>query len=151
MVIKNPSSFPAVIASLVLYTRSVSYIDDSEDATGLIPGGETVELVWGEDDASAPSDYIDDDSDYLMIATTITGYADWHLYRVVKMGIFVSVWRIHSDRISILIRNENLAVPFPRTKSIGVSKIDSEDPSVFYIVTDPPIIEEGTLGGGAFV
>lgn len=46
------------MSCLALYTDSVSYRDYSEDATGIIPGGEAVELVWSEVDASAPSGYV---------------------------------------------------------------------------------------------
>jgi len=149
--IKNPSSFHSVITGLIMYTSKVVYRDTSEDATGMILGGETVELVWTEQDASAPSDYIDDDSDYLIFATTITGYSDWHMYRAVKMRISVQQWRIRTNQITIYIRNENLAVPFPIVDVIGVSKIEDEGPSVFYNITDPIMIQEGTLGGGNFM
>lgn len=144
--VKNPSGLNAAVTCLALYTDSVSYRDCSEDSTGLIPGGGTIELVWSEEDTSAPSGYVDDDSDYLMIVTTVTGYSEWHMYRVVKMGIMVSEWKILSDKIHVLARNENMHVPFPIAKTIGVSRIGSEDPGVFYNVTDPVIIEEGTLG-----
>jgi len=151
VVIQNPSSLNAAVACLALYTGSALYRDYSEDATGIIPGGEAVELVWSEVDASAPSGYVDDGSDYMVIATTVTGYSDWHLYRVVEMGIHVLRWRISDDEISLLIRNENLLVPFPSVEVIGVAKVGSEGPGVLYNVTDPPLMEEGTLGGGTYM
>ena len=151
VVVKNPSSFNAVITSLIMYTSNVRYRDTSEDATGIVLGGETVELVWTEEDASAPSDYINDDSDYVIFATTLTGYSDWHMYRVVKMDIAVLEWRLFADEISIYIRNSNLAAPFPSVQVIGVSKVELDGSSVFYNITDPTIIEEGTIGGGKYV
>ncbi|MCK4818987.1 hypothetical protein KA005_24655, partial [bacterium] len=151
VLVKNPSSFNAVITSLIMYTSNVRYRDTSEDATGIVLGGETVELVWTEEDASAPSDYIDDDSDYVIFATTLTGYSDWHMYRVVKMDIVVLEWRLFADEISIYIRNSNLAAPFPSVQVIGVSKVELDGSSVFYNITDPIIIEEGTIGGGKYI
>lgn len=150
VVVKNPSSLPAVITRLAMYTSRVYYVDDSEDATGLIPGGETVEFSWSEQDASAPLDYIDEDSSYLMIATTVTGYSEWHIYRAVKMGIDVYNWDFWTDKITLIIRNLDIAVPFPPVKVIGISKIGSEGPGIFYNITDPSLMEEGTLGGGTY-
>jgi hypothetical protein len=150
VLIRNPSSLNAAVSCLALYTDSVSYRDYSEDATGIIPGGEAIELVWSEVDASAPSGYVDDGSDYLVMATTVTGYSDWHLYRVVEMGILVSRWRISDDEISVSIRNGNLHVPFPSVEVIGVGKVGPKGPGVLYNVTDPYLVEEGTIGGGTY-
>jgi len=151
VVIKNPSSLPAAITRLVMYTSSVHYVDQSEDATGLIPGGETVELVWSEQDASAPTDYIDEDSDYLLAAITATGYSEWHQYRAVKMGVYALNWEFYNDKITLYTRNLNLAVPFPSVRVIGFSKIGSGGPGIFYNITDPLIIDEGTLGGYTYM
>lgn len=151
VVVKNPSSLPAAITRLVMYTSSVHYVDQSEDATGLIPGGETVELVWSEQDASAPTDYIDEDSDYLLAAITAAGYSEWHQYRAVKMGVYALNWEFYNDKITLYTRNLNLAVPFPSVRVIGFSKLGSGGPGIFYNITDPLILDEGTLGGYTYV
>ena len=151
VVLRNPSSFNAVITSLIMYTSDVIYRDTSEDATGIILGGEVVGLVWTEEDSSAPPDYINDDSDYVIFATTLTGYSDWHIYRVVKMEISLFEWRLFSDEMLIKIRNSNLAAPFPSVEVLGVSKVGVNGSSIFYNITDPTMIQEGTIGGGEFI
>lgn len=146
VVVRNPSSLNAAILCIAMYTESISYRDRSSDASMLIPGGSIVELVWSEVDASAPSGFVNEGSDYLVVVTTITGYATWHLYRAVEMTIVVSNWKINSDEVVVLVINGDLHVPFPVAKTIGISKIGSEGQGIFYNVTDPVVVEEGTLG-----
>jgi len=146
VVVRNPSSLNAAISCLAIYTDSVSYRDYSVDASGLVLGGETVELMWSEAEASAPSGFVNGDSDYLVGVTTITGYATWHLYRAVKMIIVVSSWDVSGGKIVVLAINSNLHIPFPVAKTIGLKRVGEGEPETFYNISDPVVVEEGTLG-----
>jgi len=146
VVVRNPSSLNAVISYLAIYTDSVSHRDYSEDATGFVLGGETVELVWSENEAAAPSGFVNDESDYLVGVTTLTGYATWHLFRAVKMTVVVSRWDIYGGKVVVLAINGNLHVSFPVAKIIGLKRVDTGESGVFYNVSDPGVVEEGTLG-----
>ena len=141
----------SIITYIILESPNGRYWDRSEDATGVIMGSmsDVVEktFIWSPEDAEAPEGFLNTYDSYFIIVATINGYACYHQYVQVKMGIDVIDWGYGDDSIVVAVYNGDQELPFPQTAMIGVRKGGT---SVYYNVSTPEMVEEGTLGGGDY-
>lgn len=149
----NALEINTVIASIGVMKGNLMYFDRSENATGILEGepevGNSEVFVWDEQEASAPEGFIDVDDCYTIRVTSITGQSSIALYITVKMGISVDEWKINQDYIHVGVLNEVYRFPFPQTAKLCVKKLGFDD--VFYNVSYPVVVEEGTLGGNTYL
>jgi hypothetical protein len=142
----------SIITYIILQSDNERYWDRSEDATGVIMGSLTdvVEktFIWSPGDANAPEGFLNNDDSYLILVATINGYSCYHHYIQVKMGIDVIDWGYSDDSMIIWVNNGALMAPFPGAAMIGVREAGT---SVYYNISNPVMVEEGTIGGGDYL
>ena len=146
----NSLPLNSIIASLSIRRGDEIYTDTSENATGYVFGssqGETSAVfVWDEREAGAPEGFLNTYSAHLVGATTMNGYSDWVYYVTVKMGIKVTDWDFADNRLVLRPKNTGCEYPvFPGAAVIGIKRKNFD--GVYYNISEPTIVEEGTLGG----
>lgn len=141
----------SIISNISLSNHTHRYWDYSEDATGIILGSmsETVEqtFFWSPESADAPEGFLNADDSYYITVTTINEYTEYYYYCRVNMGIDIVDWDFGDDSLIIDVFNEDLECPFPWAAVIGVRKAGT---GIYYNVSSPMMVEEGTLGGGFY-
>ncbi|MBN2334093.1 hypothetical protein JXL21_00940 [Candidatus Bathyarchaeota archaeon] len=145
----NSLPINSIIASLSIRKGDEIYTDTSENATGYVFGSmeETSKVfVWDEHEAGAPEGFLNTYSAHLVGATTMRGYSDWVYYVRVTMGIKVTDWDFPENRLVLRPENTGGAYPiFPVAAMIGIKRKNFD--GVYYNISEPTIVEEGTLGG----
>ena len=114
--VRNPTTFPASIQLITVYgftgewNSSGWYRDTSDDATGGIPSGETVHLVWNENDSRAPSDFLAAECSYIIRVYCATEYYAEYLYdHLWQMRVWLNItevdWDTNEGRIMLTVEN----------------------------------------------
>ncbi len=114
--VRNPTTFPASIQLITVYgfteewNSSGWYRDTSDDATGIIPSRETVDLVWNENDSKAPSDFLAAERSYIIRVYCATGYyAEYWYDHLWKMRIWLNItevdWDTNGGRVMLTVEN----------------------------------------------
>jgi len=114
--VRNPTTFPASIQLITMYgftgewNGSGWYRDTSDDATGVIPGGDTVDLVWNENDSRAPSDFLAAERSYIIRVYCATEYyAEYWYDHLWQMRVWLNItgveWDVNGGRIMLTVEN----------------------------------------------
>jgi len=151
VLVGNSLPVNSIIASISLWNNTHRYTDRSENATGIIMGSmaESVNqtFTWSPQQALAPEGFLNADDSYYVTVISVTGYSDNHIYQAVKMSIDVIDWGFDDDSLVVGVYNDALRAPFPRAAVMGVRKAGT---GVYYNVSMPAIVDEGTMGGAHY-
>ncbi len=112
----NPTTFPASIKLITVYgftgdwNSSGWYRDTSDDATGVISSGDTVDLVWNENDSRAPSDFLAAERSYIIRVYCATEYyAEYWYDHLWQMRVWLNItevdWDTDEGRIMLTVEN----------------------------------------------
>lgn len=133
LTISNPTDYNSVATRLVVLSGSMSYSDESEDATGFIYSNTETKLTWNPEEALAPTGFLAYDEVYLVMMTTVTKYTCLHQILPVRVTIRVDEWNFKNDRV--FLEAEWKYSIYLNISRIGLRKIGSDD-ECYYNVSD---------------